>query len=218
MPAGRPVPATGRPQPFPNRETPALSFASSLVRACSAVEDVCAAFGRAAAWLLVPLVAAVTLTVVAAQLRLNVLLDWGTPLPLLGERLTGNGLLDVQWHLFLVLTLLGGAYALRTDAHVSVDVLAARFGPRTKALVRFAGDLLFLVPFCALMTWFSYDFAVRAFVSGEASSYGGLVDRWIIKAVLPLGFGLLTLMGAARAIRSVVEAWRPDTAPSETGN
>jgi TRAP-type mannitol/chloroaromatic compound transport system permease small subunit len=46
---------------------------------------------------------------------------------------------------------------------------------------------------------------MAAYTSGEGSSYGGLDQRWIIKAVMPLGFGLLVVFGVARVLRTAGE-------------
>ena len=51
-----------------------------------------------------------------------------------------------------------------------------------------------------------------AFSSGEGSSDGGLEQRWVIKAVMPLGFGLLALFGLARALRTAAELLRGEPA------
>lgn len=176
-----------------------------MISTLRAIEDACAWVGRMAGWLVVPLVLAVCVAVAAVQLRVNVVASWSAHLPLLGTELSVNGLLDLQWHLFAVLVLLGGVYAYRADAHVSVDVVSQNLTPRGRAMVSVFGDFVFLVPFCALMVWFSWNFVGSAFRTGEGSSYGGLLDRWIIKSVLPLGFGLLALAGTARGLRTGLE-------------
>jgi TRAP-type mannitol/chloroaromatic compound transport system permease small subunit len=71
--------------------------------------------------------------------------------------------------------------------------------------VTLLGDALLLLPFALVMAWFSWRFMASAWASGEGSSDGGLDQRWIIKAVLPLGFGLLALFGVARALRTARE-------------
>ena len=86
-----------------------------------------------------------------------------------------------------------------------VDFIPSRFQPRTKRLVTLLGDVLLLLPFALVMTWFSWQFMASAFASGEGSSDGGLEQRWIIKAVMPLGFGLLALFGLARVLRTARE-------------
>lgn len=171
-----------------------------------AIEEWCARVGQAAGWLVVALIAVVCATVAAAQLRINVLASWQADLPLFGEQLSLNGLIDLQWHLFAVVILLGGTYALRANAHVHVDVIAHSFSPRTRAAIMGLGDLLLLVPFAAIMTWYAWPFMMAAVKSGEGSSYGGLVDRWMIKAIMPFGFGLLTVAGTARGFRLLIEA------------
>jgi TRAP-type mannitol/chloroaromatic compound transport system permease small subunit len=66
------------------------------------------------------------------------------------------------------------------------------------------------LPYCALVIYFSYDFTVRAFTSDEISaSATGLSHRWIIKAIIPIGFSLLALAGLATIFRKVVELFGP---------
>ena len=184
-------------------ETPGSpSAAGGVVAACDRVEGACASVGRALSWLVLPLMAAVILTVFAAQLRINVLASWETPLPLVGDAIGGNTLLDLQWHLFLLMVLFGGSYALAENAHVKVDLLSVGFSERGRTAVQLVGDLFFLLPFAAFMTWYGWSFAVRAFQSGEGSTYGGLVDRFLVKGAIPLAFGLLALMVLARIVRA----------------
>ncbi|WBY03574.1 TRAP transporter small permease subunit [Ramlibacter tataouinensis] len=132
---------------------------------------------------------------------MSVLLQWEQPIPLFNTELSLSGLNDLQWHLFAVMVMLGGAYTLHEKGHVCVDFLSARLPERTRELITMFGDLLLLVPFAIVMTWFSWKFALNAWNTGEGSSYGGLVDLWIIKSVMPLGFALLALYGVARALR-----------------
>lgn len=173
-----------------------------LARACARVEGACAAVGRALSWLVLPLMASVLATIATAQLRLNEVVRWDTPVPLLGEAITGNTLLDLQWALFLLLVMFGGSYALAADAHVKVDLLSTAFSRRARLAVQLAGDLVLLLPFAVLMTWYGWDFAARAYRSGEGSTYGGLVDLWIVKAALPVAFALLAVMTVARIVRA----------------
>ena len=184
-----------------------------------AIERGCARIGRVGAWTVPLLVVGVCIGVVMAQMRVNELAHWGTRLPLLGERLSLNGLTDLQWHLFAIMVMLGGVYTLHEDRHVSVDFIASRLSARTRGWITVLCDLLFLVPFCAVMTWFSWRYTVSSFTSGEGSSYGGLQDLWIIKSVMPLGFGLLTVFGVARALRLLLQLLtrqRPAAPPRAT--
>lgn len=172
------------------------------------VERFCAWFGRASSWAVPVLVVAVCLTVLLSLLRANTLFEWGFALPLVGRKLTMSGLNDLQWHLFALMVMLGFVYTLHENGHVCVDFISTRFSPRTKRVVTLLGDLLLLLPFALVMTWFSWQFMASAFASGEGSSDGGLEQRWVVKAVMPLGFGLLALFGLARAVRTAAELLR----------
>jgi TRAP-type mannitol/chloroaromatic compound transport system permease small subunit len=176
-----------------------------MAAALRAIEKGCAWFGKLAAWTVPLLVAGVCLGVLMAYLRINELARWGVDLPVLGDRLTLNGLTDLQWHLFAAMVMLGGAYTLHENRHVSVDFIAGRLSERTRARITVACDLLMLLPFALVMTWFSWKFTAAAYASNEGSSYGGLTDLWIIKSVMTLGFGLLALLALARPLRLLLE-------------
>jgi TRAP-type mannitol/chloroaromatic compound transport system permease small subunit len=165
------------------------------------VERACAWFGRVASWTVPVLVVSVCIGVLLSQMRMSVFLEWEQAIPLFGTSLSLSGLNDLQWHLFAIMVMLGGVYTLHERGHVCVDFLSARLAERTRAVLTILGDLLLLVPFAVVMTWFSWKFMMNAWSSGEGSSYGGLMDLWIIKSVMPLGFGLLALYGLARALR-----------------
>lgn len=180
-----------------------------MIPLLKSIEACCAWFGRIVGWATPLLVISVCLSVLMAHMRFNVLVDWGSPVPLFGSRMTMNGLTDLQWHLFALMVMLGGVYALHTDGHVSVDFIANNLSARTRQVITILGDLLFLLPFAGIMTWFSWTFTVAAYSSNEGSPYGGLDDTWIIKAVMPLGFGLLGVLGLTRSIRLLIQLFLP---------
>jgi len=155
--------------------------------------------------LVLPLVASVIVTVSAARLGVNTLIDWPGRIPVLGARLTVNSLIDFQWYVFAMIVLFGGVYALRTERHVAVDFLHALAPPRLQVALRILGDLVFLIPFCLIITYYGYFFALTSWNSGEGSPHGGLQSHWIVKACIPLAFGLLALTGVVRVISGVME-------------
>lgn len=159
--------------------------------------------GKLVGWLVLPLIVAVCLTVLAAKLGLNAFVHWGTSLPVLGTGITVNTLADMQWYFFALMSVFGGVYAFLADRHVSVDVVSSHFSERTRLWVRIFGDLVFVLPFCLIITWYGVAFTMTSFASGEGSTYGGLLDRWLIKACIPLGFGLLALAALVRAIKTL---------------
>ncbi len=109
---------------------------------------------------------------------------------------------ELQWHLYSFGFLVGLSYAYQADAHIRVDVLHERFPPRLKAWVELYGTLLLTLPFVALVLIYGVPFVASSFALGEVSSSpGGLPYRWLIKAMLPLGFVLLLLAVIARLSR-----------------
>lgn len=188
-----------------------------MERLMSRLIDLCVLPGRFVGWLILPLIAFVLLAVAAAQTGRNAFLEWEGELFMLGGGITVNTLIDAQWHIFALLVLFGGVYAFRDDAHVSVDFLSAALSPRTRMIVRTLGDLLMVLPFCTIIVWFGVKFATTSFTSGEGSNYGGLMDRWVIKACVPAGFGLLGLAAAARALRSILRLARPHKNDEQAG-
>jgi len=112
---------------------------------------------------------------------------------------------EIQWHLYATGFLLALGYALLTDSHIRVDVLHERFSPTLKAWVEFYGILLFLLPFVVLVVVYAIPFVTTSFALSEISNApGGLPFRWLIKAMLPLGFALLGLAAVSRLTR----VWR----------
>ncbi len=109
---------------------------------------------------------------------------------------------ELQWHLYSVGFLIGMSYAYQADAHVRVDVLHERLRPRLKAWIELYGTLLLLIPFILLIVIYGIPFVTSSFAVNEVSSSpGGLPNRWLIKAALPFGFGLLALAVLARLSR-----------------
>ena len=113
---------------------------------------------------------------------------------------------ELEWHLFALVFLLGAAYTLKHDEHVRVDVLYQSYWmtPRRRALVNLIGTVLFLIPFCVLVIVSSWPFVHDSFLHAEGSpDPGGLSHRWLLKAAIPVSFGLLLLQGLANALRAL---------------
>ncbi len=109
---------------------------------------------------------------------------------------------EIQWHLYSLGFLLGLSYAFQADAHIRVDVVSERLGPRARAWLELYGLILALLPFIALILLFSIPFVLQSWELGEISqSPGGLPYRWLIKAALPLGFFLLMVAALSRLSR-----------------
>ena len=150
--------------------------------------------GRLSAWLVVLMVA-----LVCYDVAMRYLFQSGS-----------IALQELEWHLFALIFLLGGAYTLKYDEHVRVDIFyqARWMSDRRRALVDLFGCLLMLLPFCGLMIYSSIPFVMQSYGWGETSpDPGGLPYRWLLKAMIPFGFALLMLQGVsmmARCLRVLV--------------
>ncbi len=109
---------------------------------------------------------------------------------------------EAEWHIFAVLFLLAAGYAHLKKDHVRVDIIYARQSDRTKAVTNLIGGLLFLFPTCFLLINSSIPFVVASVRVLEGSpDPGGLPGRFVLKAVIPVGFLLLALQGVSELIK-----------------
>ncbi len=119
------------------------------------------------------------------------------------------GIQELEWHLFSVIFLIGAAYTLKHDEHVRLDVLyRSKFiNDKTRAWIDAFGAIFILLPFCILIVVSTWPFISQAFIHNEASpDPGGLPARWLIKSMIPIGFGLLFLQGIAESIKNILIA------------
>jgi TRAP-type mannitol/chloroaromatic compound transport system permease small subunit len=111
---------------------------------------------------------------------------------------------ELEWHLLAPLVLFGMTFALNKGDHVRVDVFYARYGPRAQAAV----DVLsaaFAVAMAVLVIRYSIQFVQQAYAINEISADpGGLTHRWILKALIPVGFALFGLQAAAQGVRAAL--------------
>jgi len=145
--------------------------------------------GKSAAWLTLALVLLVGLDVIYRRL-LNDTQTW---------------IMELEWHFFALIFLLGAGYAFKHDRHVRVDLFYSKFNAREKAWVNLAGGVVFLLPWCALLVVYALKFSYDAFRIHESSpDPGGLPARYLIKFSIALGAFLLLLQGIASVIESIL--------------
>ncbi len=121
---------------------------------------------------------------------------------LIGQNLTSNALIEIQWYLFDIVFLLGAAYTLKHNDHVRVDLFYKDLPPRRKALVNFIGTLLFLIPFSLLVIYFSWGSIISSWQILEQSPDPGGLPRYPIKSMIIVSFLLLIFQGVAEAIKN----------------
>jgi TRAP-type mannitol/chloroaromatic compound transport system permease small subunit len=112
---------------------------------------------------------------------------------------------ELEWHLFAFIFLMGAGYTLMKDGHVRVDIFYQQLPPKARAWINLLGVLIFLLPGCYLIVTTSWHFVVNSFNILEGSpDPGGIPYRYLLKACIPAGFGLIALQGLALGLRSLL--------------
>jgi len=133
------------------------------------------------------------------------------------------GLEELSWHFYAAVFLLGIPYALHSGSHVRVGLLFEKFSPKSQNLIDLIGTAIFLIPSCLVIIWAGWHFTMAAYELGSQPSSvtefftqlvstgigeksqdpGGLLNRWIIKGVIPVSFFFLLLA----AISMLMQKW-----------
>jgi len=116
---------------------------------------------------------------------------------------SSNAWLEVQWYMFAAMVFFGAPYVLKVNEHVRVDVIYSALPKRGRIWIDIIGSILFLLPFCAVLLYFTWPWFVDSWSIGEGSSSAGGLVRWPVKLMLPLGFALLALQGLSELIKRI---------------
>nr|WP_319420786.1 TRAP transporter small permease subunit [Pleurocapsa sp. FMAR1] len=128
---------------------------------------------------------------------------------IVGIKLSSNALIELQWYLFSILFLVGFAYILKHGDNVRVDFLYTNFNQKQRAVIDFLGTVLFLIPFCAIGIWVTFNPVLQSWGrlpdgswgTWEISADANGLPRAPIKTMLILGLGLLLLQSISQAIK-----------------
>lgn len=116
---------------------------------------------------------------------------------------SSNAWLEIQWYMFAAMVLLGAPYALKMNEHVRVDLVYGLVSERTRIWIDIVGGVLFLLPICIILIYFTWPWFADSWRLNEASSNAGGLVRWPVKLLLPLGFFLMALQGVSEIIKRV---------------
>ena len=99
--------------------------------------------------------------------------------------------------------MIAGAYTLKHNQHVRVDIFYQDMSLQNKAKVDFFGSIFLLLPFATFIVWISFDYVMNSWKLFEQSrEAGGLPLVYILKTFIPtmallLLFQALSLCGRA---------------------
>lgn len=142
--------------------------------------------GRATAWLALA---------IALVMGANVLLRYGFSIGSIWTQ-------ELEWHIMVPICLFGMSYALLQGEHVRVDVLFQHFSERSKHLID-ATTALFGMLICAVVINLSIPYVWQSWSIGEGTANpGGIEHRYIVKALIPIGFALYLLQSLSEMLKS----------------
>lgn len=187
----------------PDRENG--SRTSAMLRLANGIDRVNGWIGRGGAWLglLMILVGAYNAVVRYAG-------------RFIGVNLSSNSYLELQWYLFSLVFLLGGAFALRERAHVRVDVFYSRLPARFRHWIDLAGAVLLLLPFCGFAVWATVPAVRSSWQVLETSPDPGGLPRYPLKTMILVGLALLALQGVAEIIKEIHAIRHGDGEPADS--
>ena len=105
----------------------------------------------------------------------------------------------------------GGAYTLKEQGHVRVDIFYSRINEKKQAWVDVFGSLFFLIPSTCFIIWISWDYVAVSWRIREGSAESsGLPFVYFLKAVILVLPALLLLQGISEIVKSISAIKRGD--------
>ena len=105
-------------------------------------------------------------------------------------------------HAFVFLLCAG--YTLLHNEHVRVDVLYLKMSERGKAMVDIFGTIAFLIPVCAVIVYFSWNYVLNSWAEGEGSlEERGLHAVYLLKTTIWVFSATMILQGLSRVIHAL---------------
>jgi TRAP-type mannitol/chloroaromatic compound transport system permease small subunit len=181
-----------------------------LLKLSRAIDAFNARFGVIANWLIL-LSCILSAGNAAVRYGIDAMLNLSASVPWLHGLATGiswygnnaNAFLELQWYMFAGVVLLGGPYTLKVNEHVRVDLVYSMVSERTRIWIDIIGCLLFLLPICIILIWFTWPWFVDSWQINEQSNNAGGLVRWPVKLMLPVGFTLMALQGVSELIKRI---------------
>ena len=185
------------------------------VRVAARIRRVVDFVGRYAAWLSLPVVVVTCIDVIGRKLAYEE--EDGSTMSLqiwlanhLGSFFESTKLQELEWHFHAALFALVLGYGVVYNTHVRIDLIRDNIKFRGKAWLEFVGLTFFMIPFCAIVIYFAFDYTHSSYVVKEISaSQVGLSHRWIIKSVLVIGLIVALFSGIAAWLQVVTILWGP---------
>lgn len=107
--------------------------------------------------------------------------------------------IEFSEYALVYLAFLGGAWVLREEGHVKVELLIETLSERNRRRFHVVTSWIGAAV-CALFCWVSIDYVAGIYESGEVLFRSVQVKKWAVMAVIPLGLALIALQFVRRAL------------------
>ena len=160
---------------------------TTFIRYIDALND---KLGKLISVLLIPMIVIVIYTAVQRYF-FHTSVSWGFELALFAFGIHG---------------IVGGAYTLRHDGHVNVDILSARVSPRGRKIIKISGQIV-LICVCLVMIYLGSRWAWRSTLIMERSIHATEFNPYVFwyKWMIPLSGLLMVLQAVANILKALLE-------------
>jgi len=173
----------------------------SLLNLAGTFDRIARSVGKAAGWIILPLIFTIVFDVVTRKvdfIRLHfseISINYGYSVSTI--------LQDLEWHLHGALLLLTFGFGYLMNAHVRVDIFRENLSRRGQAWSEFWALTIMAIPFLVMMLIYSWRFVALSYSQGEGSeSLTGIPWRYLIKGFMVIGF-IVVLMAALATLARV---------------
>ncbi len=115
--------------------------------------------------------------------------------------IASNAMLELQWYLYAAVFTAAAGYVLKLNEHVRIDVVSQRISPRARNWVDVIGLLFCVMPVSLYICLQSIPNLLETYANQEVSQNAGGLLRWPVRAMIPVGFGLLFIQAFSELIK-----------------
>ena len=117
---------------------------------------------------------------------------------------------ELEWHFHVATFALVLGYGYVYNRQVRVDLVREKLSAYKQAWIELIGVSFFMIPFCLIVAYFSFEYAFNAYETNEqSSSLVGLSHRWAIQSILVFGLCLAAVSGFAVWLQVVYKVFGP---------
>ena len=163
-------------------------MATKIENICALIDTINERIGKFTAWFVLTMVC-ITFLVVVLRYGFN-----------FGRIALQESITYLHAFVFMV----AGAYTLKHNEHVRVDIFYQDMSLKNKSIVDLFGSIFLLLPFTVFIVWVSFDYVIKSWLLLEKSrEAGGLPLVFILKTLIPVMAILLFL----QALSQCGKAW-----------